>query len=69
MICYRCKIKMKIGQGIYTESSDNVLHCVSPGCITYDQLKLVDVWKCPECGHSEDIKDLKNDTKTCNFKY
>lgn len=52
MICKRCKIIMEIG---------DVIDAPYPYGIVATPLiknpKIIKCWKCPECGHSEDIDE------------
>lgn len=55
MICPKCKIEMQLGIAIDTGPyGHNCILCTSPALINKDTLKIVDVLKCPKCGHSDD---------------
>lgn len=55
MICRMCKTEMVLGKAI--ESDDNYCRSIVPRpLITSKTLKMIDVYKCPKCGHSEEIE-------------
>lgn len=57
MICKRCNIEMKLGQAIHTDRDPPRNVCFGFGNIREKHpLKIVQCWKCPKCGHSEDIE-------------
>lgn len=58
MICSKCNIEMVIGQAIDPGYEDGCRRMVGhiDLTITDDTLELIDVWKCPNCGHSEIIE-------------
>lgn len=55
--CPRCRVEMRIGVGINPTTPDWLkrgLGMPDP-YITYEDIRLDEVWKCPKCGHSQDI--------------
>lgn len=57
MICPRCNVEMKIGQAIKTEPSSLCLAIKSFfSLIRAEDLKIINCYKCPKCGHSDDGK-------------
>lgn len=62
MKCYRCGIEMVPGTAIKPNIDGNALTIMPVAPITAETLKLVNVWKCPTCGHSEE----KNESKKRN---
>ncbi len=58
MKCPRCKVEMDIGMAIDAGPSERARAIVwSQHWITAETLKLIPVFKCPECGHSDDGYD------------
>jgi hypothetical protein len=57
MKCKICDVEMVIGQAINPGYDENALYIAPVGNITNDTLELIDVWKCPKCGHQEYIED------------
>lgn len=56
MKCPKCNINMEIGQAInYNESKENVCAGFGKIHLTAEQIELIDVYKCPNCGHSDDL--------------
>ena len=55
-ICHRCNIEMKIGKVIYPYELKNTFYDPSGPVANKDNLKIVDCWKCPNCGNSEELK-------------
>lgn len=61
-ICTRCKVSMGRGIGINPTTPDifkGALGGPKPR-IRHEDLVLDEVWKCPKCGHSEDIMKEEN---------
>ena len=58
MICKHCKIEMKIGIAIEENCPENALPVTGVGCWTADHLPVINVYKCPSCGHSEHMKEI-----------
>ena len=54
MICPKCKVEMEIGQAI--DPNPGNFRGIVPQIysVTYKNIKLIDVWKCPKCGYSDD---------------
>lgn len=58
MICKRCNVPMEIGKAIKykgREKGERGIHCIANPIISADMLQMIDCWKCPKCGHSEDL--------------
>jgi rubrerythrin len=55
MKCKVCNTEMIIGEAINPREREGALYVVPPGNITNDTLEIIEVWKCPKCGHSEFI--------------
>lgn len=58
-ICPRCECEMKVGIAIGPTRSDDMKNALcdpAESLIDHTILTLDDVWKCPECGHSADIR-------------
>ena len=53
--CPKCKIKMVIGQAIRSNLEVNTRYLTGKPLINHETLELIDVLKCPTCGHSEQI--------------
>jgi hypothetical protein len=56
-ICYKCNVPMKIGKALengFTGSPDFLGDQSGVKTISADpkKVKMIDCWKCPECGHS-----------------
>jgi rubrerythrin len=60
-ICQKCQISMQPGIGINPTRSDEAKWAfgLPDGWITHENLRLDNVWKCPNCGHSADMKKSK----------
>lgn len=58
MICPRCKVEMGKGLGINPTRPDWMKNALGgpDGYITAEDIRLDEVWKCRQCGHSADIK-------------
>ncbi len=57
MKCPKCDVELDLGKAIDYDDRGNV--CTGFGGSIYlkgNQVKLVDVLKCPKCGHSEDFE-------------
>lgn len=57
--CIRCGTEMVLGKALGpTEPYGNVCRGMGgPTIITAENMEMVDVYKCPKCGHSESIED------------
>lgn len=53
MNCPKCKTQMILGKAIKPNSEANALYVIEPPLINAKTLKLIDVLKCPACGHSD----------------
>ncbi len=51
-VCPVCKAQFVVGKAIDPGEPSRCFH--TPETITADTLKLVDVFKCSSCGHSDD---------------
>jgi hypothetical protein len=56
MKCKICNIEMTIGKAIKPNGEEGAIYVAPPANINNDTLELIEVWKCPKCGHSEYIK-------------
>ncbi len=57
MECKRCyHIPMVVGEAINPGYDESALYIMPVANITYKDLEIILVWKCPECGHSEFIE-------------
>jgi len=54
MKCPRCNVEMVPGKAIDPAMKSNTLYEIEIPNVTAKTLRLIDVLKCPECGHSED---------------
>lgn len=52
MKCPKCNTEMIIGKAIEPDMEANALYIVRPPMINAESLKLIEVFKCPNCGHS-----------------
>jgi RNase P subunit RPR2 len=57
MKCKKCETEMVIGQAIKPRGDENAIPIVPWGNITNETLEIINVWKCPNCGHSEFIEE------------
>ena len=57
MKCIKCGTEMGIGQAIKPNHEEDAIYIAPPGYINNDNLELIDVWKCPNCGHSDYIEE------------
>ncbi len=48
---------MVIGEAIKPNHESNALYIMPQGYINNDNLEIIEVWKCPACGHSESIEE------------
>jgi rubredoxin len=55
-VCPVCTTPMEFGKAIDPLGRSN-FGVVSWPLITHNKLKIIDVWKCPKCGHSEFLED------------
>jgi hypothetical protein len=55
MTCKYCNIFMKRGLALYPWVCYGIFYIVGVGKAN----TLKQVWKCPKCGHSEEIRDCK----------
>ena len=53
MKCKVCGTEMELGKAIKPNIEEGALYVAPPGNITDETLEVIDVWKCPNCGHSE----------------
>ena len=63
MKCKVCDIEMVIGQAIKPTTVEDVLYVMPEPYIDNDNLEIIDVWKCPTCGHSEFIEQIEMNIK------
>ena len=57
MECKLCNTGMKIGFAIEPRFHGNARGIMPfDQTMKVDEIKIMDCWKCPECGHSEDYK-------------
>ena len=56
MICPHCKIEKVLGTAIDPERDEYAIYIARLPPIAHERLKLVDVYKCPKCGHSEKVE-------------
>lgn len=56
MKCPKCNVDMEIGQAINYDARGNVCTGFGHFRLTADKIDLVDVAKCPKCGHSDDLE-------------
>jgi len=54
MNCPKCETEMIPGKAIRPDTEKDVLYIVRPPMINAETLELIDVLKCPACGHSDD---------------
>lgn len=54
MKCIRCDVTM--GLGIAIKYDDRPFGIVAQARLNKDTLEIVDVLKCPKCGHSKEIQ-------------
>lgn len=54
MICQKCGNEMEIGYAIEPMYEYSARIMPLGRLIQADELKLIDCWKCPSCGHSDD---------------
>lgn len=54
MICPRCEIEMVRGRAIADGGIDTSGCFFAPVVNNAKTMKLIDCWKCPQCGHSDD---------------
>lgn len=52
--CYRCGTEMVKGTAIKPNIESDSLAVMSATPITAETIELINVWKCPTCGHSEE---------------
>ena len=57
MNCPKCGTEMLLGTAIKPNTEANALYVIQPQLLNSETLKLIDVLKCPACGHSEEIKE------------
>ena len=55
MKCDRCKVDMVIGKAI--DYDDRPFGITAQARLNNETLELIDVLKCPKCGHSSRIKE------------
>lgn len=71
MICPKCKTEMIIGKAINTGHPaylERAVICFGPTKIDASNIELVDVLKCPKCGHSEYIDNKVPKLKPSTIK-
>ena len=56
--CPHCQIPLTVGLGINPTRPDWMKRALSgpEPYITAEELRLDEVWKCPQCGHSQDME-------------
>ena len=54
MNCPKCGTKMRLGKAIKPDTEANALYIAPQPMINADTLELINVLKCPACGHSDD---------------
>lgn len=54
MNCAKCGTEMVPGKAIRPDTEHGALHIVQQPMITAETMELIDVLKCPACGHSDD---------------
>ena len=54
MNCLKCETEMGLGIAIRPDTESGALYIVRPPMINAETLELIDVLKCPACGHSND---------------
>lgn len=55
MICKRCNIGMVKGKAIDPKYDEHARYIVGTHPLKHKEVELIDVWKCPACGHTEYI--------------
>lgn len=55
-LCPHCKIDMAHGVAIDPKRVDNALYIMPPAPLSWPDVDIIPVWKCPACGHSDDGK-------------
>lgn len=55
MYCKYCKTQMVIGDAIKPDIKVDGLTIMPTAPIQFKDLEIIAVYKCPNCGHSEDI--------------
>ena len=48
---------MGFGAAIKPNREEGALYVANPGNIRNEDLEMIKVWKCPECGHTEYIEE------------
>ena len=68
--CTKCDVPYVIGYAIETDRCGGF--CTYPSRYNYDSLRLINCWKCPKCGESEELdnedKMLLNGYWRCSIK-
>jgi Zn ribbon nucleic-acid-binding protein len=64
MQCPRCNIDMVKGTAIKSNEVRGAIYISSPPLVNADTLQLIECWKCPQCGHSDD-----GTSKSCAHTY
>jgi len=54
MNCPKCGTEMKLGRAIDPIEESNCHYFAPQPLINSETLRLIDVLKCPKCGHSDD---------------
>ena len=57
MICPKCGTEMLLGKAIKPDMEANALYICRPPMINSETLELINVLKCPVCGHSEELNN------------
>ncbi len=54
MICPKCAVEMLPGQALPSDDPNErpIVACIT--ILNADTAHLIDCWKCPKCGHSDD---------------
>ena len=56
MYCPTCKVAMIIGKAIKTNTVEGALYVAGQPKLNAETLELIEVYKCPQCGHSSEIE-------------
>jgi len=56
--CYRCNIPMVKGSAIDPKYEEGERLRWDPPTLNAESTEMIEVWKCPTCGHSEQLYDL-----------
>jgi Zn-finger nucleic acid-binding protein len=56
MICPKCNIEMIMGIAIDPKFDHRAHYIMSVKPLSHDEVDIINVLKCPKCGHSDDGK-------------